>query len=262
MPVETHVDRARTRVRAEREAVAGKLDAFEAFIDRIEELSPDPTQSSTAGVTATVGALSRGTSAPEDRCRAVRTAFAETIRPHSVAEPDDPESLLTTIRSEFSDSIAVALAPTTETSFSPTLKRALVSEAATRRAETEVLRRALDREGAHLEEAGETVDDITAWIADADQTPLTDIGFEALRDRHETLASHRDRCEELARARQSFLRQTTARNADVGIRHRNLGPYLYEDFPVDNPLLATVARLDEVCAACQRAVRQHLVQRA
>lgn len=262
MPVTTHIDQASERVQAEQAAVDAKLEAFDAFIDRVEDLSPEPTPSASAGITATAGALSRGTASTEDRCRTVRTAFAETISPHSVADVEESESLLETIQNEFSDSIAVALAPTTDTSFTPELKGMVVSAATTRRAEAEVLREALSREAAHLENAGDTVETITTWIADADETPLTDLGFEALQERHETLASHREYCDDLARERQAFLQQTTNQTVEIGVRHKSLIPYLYQDFSVDHPLLATVARLDNVCAECQRTVRQHLVRRA
>ncbi|MFB6123461.1 MAG: hypothetical protein ABEJ78_08385 [Haloferacaceae archaeon] len=261
MTVETHVRRARSQVRAERDAVDAKLRAFETFLDRVADVPAEPT-TSPSRMTATSGPLSRGEPSTDDRCRVVRRAFAETIRPHSVADVGDDESLLATVRHEFSDSVAVALAPTTETPFSPDLKRAVLSRAKARRTETEVLGRALDREEAVLDDAGAAVDEITAWVADADETPLTDLGFAALRRRHETLAGHRDRCSELARTRQGFLRDTTNRGVDVGVRHRSLVSYLYGGFPVDYPLLSTVVRLDDVCATCQRAVRSHLVRRA
>lgn len=39
----------------------------------------------------------------------------------------------------------------------------------------------------------------------ADETPLSALGFETLRCRHETLADHRERCQRLADRRQAFL---------------------------------------------------------
>jgi hypothetical protein len=262
MPVQTHIDRARTRVRTEREAVDAKLDAIDAFVDRIGDLPTESIPSATTETITTRGGLVRVESANEDRCRTVRTVFAETIRPHSVADVDDSEPLLETVRSQLSDGIAVALAPTTDTSFTAELKQAILSAAATLRAETDVLRQALVREDARLDTAGETVDEITAWIAEADETPLIDLGFEALQQRHETLARHRDRCAQLTEQRQAFLQETTNEGVDIGIRHQRLIPYLYQEFPVDHPLLATFVQLDDACATCQRAVRQHLIRRA
>jgi hypothetical protein len=262
MPERTHIDQARTRVQAEQEAVDAKRDGIDDFIDRVEALSTDPTPTSSTAAIAAGDGLGRTESAPEDHCQAVRTAFVESVRPHSVVDADGSESLLAAIRSEFSDGIAVALAPTTDTVFTAELKRAILSEAATRRAETDVLRRALDRENARLQTAGEVVDDVTTWIADADETPLTDLGFDALERRHDALSRYRTRCSELARDRQAFLGETTSNGVEAGIRHRQLLPSLYEDFPVDHPVLATVARVDDICEECQRAVRNHLVRRA
>lgn len=262
MTVETYLDRARTRVQAEQDAVDAKLDAYDAFIRQVTDLQPDPTPTPTAGLTTTGGTQLTVDPPTDDQCGTVRTVFAETVRPHSVATFDEPESLLETLREEFTDAVAVALAPTTEASFTPDLKRMVTTEAQSRRSEASALRRTLDRETGHLEEAGTAVDEITAWIADADETPLTQLGFDALAGRHDTLATHRDRCTELARHRQEFLQQATNAGIEIGVRHRSLVPYLYRDFPIDHPVLATVATLDDTCAACQRAVRVHLVRRA
>ena len=257
MAVTTHVSQARTRARAERAAIEQRRDAFESFADHVTSLSPKPTSGS-VGVMATAGTH---THASTDTCRTVRTAFAETVRPHSVADGDGDESLLATIRTELTDGIAVALAPTTDSAFTPTLKRAILPEVATRRAEAALLDHALDRELAHLDGAVENVDHVTSWIAEADETSLETLDFESLADRHATLADHRDRCSDLAHTRQEFLRQTTRRGNESGIDHRRVVSYLYQDFPVDHPVLATVARLDDTCASCQRAVRDHLVRR-
>jgi len=216
-----------------------------------------------AGLTTAGGATHISADASSaDGCRTVRTAFAETIRPHSVADIDESESLLETIREEFTDAIAVALAPTSETSFTPELKQMLLAEARSRRSEATALQKALEREETHLDDAANTVNDAIAWIVDANETPLTDLGFDTLKQRHETLASHRDRCEEVAHDRQEFLRGTTNNGVDAGVRHRSLIPYLYQDFPVDHPVLATVATLESTCRECQRTVRNHLIRRA
>jgi hypothetical protein len=261
MPVPTYIDQAGTRVQAEQDVVAEKIDAFDAFIDRVAELPTDPTPSS-AGMAATTGTQLRVDSATDDHCRTVRKAFDETVRPHSVAEVGGSESLLETMREELTDTIVLALAPTTDVSFGPELKQMVISRTQDRRAEATALHEALGREEVHLTEVGAAVDDITAWIVEANETPLTDLDFDALKRRHETLASHRDRCETLAHRRQQFLRETTNNGIEAGVRHERLIPYLYQDFPVDHPVLARVTKLDGMCDECQRIVRDHLVRRA
>jgi len=266
MAVDTYIEQARTRVRTERAAVDGKLDAYETFVRRVREVQPDQTPSSLAGITATGGTTHLSADASStDRCRTVRTAFAETVRPHSVDDVDDvdgTEPLRETIREEFTDTIAAALAPTTDASFTPELKRMVLAEARSREAEATALREALEREDAHLDGAADAAGEVIAWIVDANESPLTDLGFDALRRRHGTLADHRARCEAVARDRQEFLDGTTSNGLDAGVRHRSLVSYLYRDFPVDHPVLATVATLDDTCRDCQRAVRAHLVRRA
>ena len=263
MALDTYIEQARTRARSEQEAIDEKLRSYETFIRRGQELQPNQTPSSMARLTTAGGATYLSADASNsDGCRTVRTIFAETIRPHSVADVDGTESLLETIREEFTDEIAVALASTTAASFTPELKQMVLAEARSRRSEATALQNALEREDEHLTDADETVDDIIDWIVDANESPLTDLGFDALQQRHETLASHRDRCEEVARDRQMFLQKTTNNGIDAGVRHRSLIQYLYQDFPVDHPVLATVAALDDTCRECQRTVRNHLVRRA
>lgn len=262
MTVDTYIGQARTRAQAEQDAIDEKRDAYEAFIRRVQKLQPDQTSSSVAGITTAGGVTHLSADASSaDACRTVRTGFAETIRPHSVADIDEPESVLDTIREEFTDAIAVALAPTTEASFTAELKQMVLAEARSRRAEATALQKALEREEAHLDGAAEAASDIIAWIVDANETPLTGLGFDALQQRHEMLAGHRDRCEEVVWHRREFLEGTTNNGVDAGVRHKSLMPYLYRDFPVDHPVLATVAKLDGTCQECQRTVRDHLVRR-
>ena len=263
MTVDTYIAQAQPRIQAEQEAVDAKLEAYETFIRRVRNLQTDQAQSSTGGITATGGTTYLSTDGSgTDRCRTVRTAFEETVRPHSVSDIDETESLLETIREEFTDGIAVALAPTTEASFTPEIKQMVLAGAQSRCSELTALQKALAREQTQLDDAAAAIDDIVAWIVEVNETPLTSLGFGALQQRHEKLASHRDRCEEVARDRQSFCRGTTQNGADAQFGHQSLMPYLYQGFPVDYPVLTTVAALNRTCQECQRAVRDHLVRRA
>lgn len=255
-PMSTYIDQAHTRARAEQNALDAKLDAIETFRSRVEDLPTEQAPNSST-LTATTGALSQTTASTETNCRRVRTAFAETIQPHT----DETDSLLAALETVFSESIAGALAPTTETQFSPECKQMVLSAVRTRRTETETLENALEQERAHLTTASEHAEEIVSWIATAEETPLTELNFEQLQRRHETLQSHREQCNSVAHRRQAFLQETTNKKTECGVRHERLIPSLYEDFAVDHPVLATVTRLDGLCATCQRAVRTHLVRR-
>ncbi len=258
MTVETHVDRARDRVQAELEALDAKQSALSDFADRVGDLSPETGPSQATGVGAGGGTLVDGESGTESGCRAVRTAFAETLQPYADA---GEESLLTGVRAEFSDSLAVALAPSTGATLTPDLKRSVLGAVESRQTECLVLQRALEREADSLAVVRETVDETANWLTDADETPLSSLGFPALRERHETLASYRERCRNRLDDRQAVLGTTTSHDGSAGIRQRDLVASLYEDFPVEYPGLSTLVRLDSTCADCQRTVRDHLVRR-
>ncbi|QLH77217.1 hypothetical protein HZS55_07895 [Halosimplex rubrum] len=258
---DTHLHRARERVRAERDAFAAKVDAYEAFADRVAEIGTEmPTAA--PGVAVSGGGRRAGTPSTPDRCRRVRTAFDETVRPHSVADIDEPEPLTETLRAELPGTVAAALAPATETTFSPAVKRGVLGAVEARTGETETVLAALDREADGLSSAVALVEAATAWIAEAEETPLSEVGFDPLARRHRRLAGFEDRCEELASERQSTLAATTNQTPDAGVRHRDLVAFCYDELPVDYPVLSTVARLAETCRSCRRAVRTHLVRRA
>lgn len=266
MPPTTYIDAAVERVDTERGAAAAKLSAIESFVDRVESISPASSRVQAPSVAGS-GGVARQTDASGSRgCESVRNAFAETVHPHTATDatesPDGSVSLQAAIRGEFTESIAVALAPASDVSFSPRVKQAVLTAARNRRSELTVLCRTLDRERASLRVGAEAVDAISAWITAADETPLTEFGFDALRGRHETLAAHRERCDEVAADRQSFLAATTGHEGEAGLRHRDLAASLYGGLAVDHPVLTTVARLDDACQECQRAVRAHLVRRA
>ena len=267
MTLETHIDQAQTRVSEERTHVAGKRRAFEAFGRRVREIpttgaDASPGAGGGAGelFTAAQTTTTTGTSSAGGSCQDVCEAFAETVHPYSATDID-ADGLAETMRSELDDDLAVALAPNTGGQLAATTKQAVLTKVTERGKELAVMRSALEIEEESLQSAAATTERVTDWLVEANETPLTELGFEALRARHETLAAHRQRCDELARDRQAVLDRTTSNEGAAGINHRTLVSFLYEEFPVEYPVLATVARLDEVCADCQRVVRDHLVRR-
>lgn len=260
--IETHVDRARTAVEREREVLSEEGSAYEAFRRRVESLSAAEMGRS-GGVGGTHGGIATRTAHGDTSggaCEAVREAFAETVRPYSVDDVGD-EPLLETIREELGDGIALALAPTTETAFTPQTKGAILTAARERRRGIDATIDALDSEAESLCTVGKAVGEITDWIAAAEETPLSELGFEELRERHDRLAEFRDRCERLLDDRQELLLRTTGRNQSADVSHRSLVRYLYSSLPVVYPVLSTVARLYDVLGECQRAVRASLTRR-
>ncbi|CQR50999.1 hypothetical protein BN996_02485 [Haloferax massiliensis] len=255
------------RVEREREQVLAKRRAVERFERRVRKLAAqsarppaDTARATACGTTSTPTPTRRNADAGAGR-RRVRELFAETIRAHSVADGDESEPLSVTIREEFGPEVAAALDSDTGGRFTPAVKEAVVSAATDRKRGLDGMRRALDGEERSLRAALAVLDECEDWLTRADETPLSALGFDALRRRHETLADHREACDRLVRERQRRLDGATHQTAAVEVDHRHLAAYLYEDRATDYPVLTAAVRTSGVCADCQRAVRDHLVRR-
>ncbi len=260
MSLDTHASRALKRVRAERDAVADKRRAFDRFTARVADVEPaarpDGGARTPAGPTVAAGRPS------VDGCAAVREAFAETVRPHATEDVSDAESNLERIAAELNREVACALSPAASgVPFSGSLKRAVLAAADARQDELRALAVVLEREEERVADARATLDEPVDWIAATDETPLVGLGFEELADRHERLDEFEARCERVAADRQAYLDRTTSVDGRVGVNHRSVVESLYEDFPVDYPVLATATSVAEVCRDCQRSVRDHLARR-
>jgi len=120
---------------------------------------------------------------------------------------------------------------------------------------------ALDRETESLQAAAQDCQTVTEWVEKHNQTSLLKLGSPELQQRHEQLSAHRERCDERLLARQETIHSTTSRDVRVGLEHRSLLTFLYQEFPVSYPILSTVTRLDGLLVDCQRSVRDHLTQR-
>lgn len=261
MTVTTLVTQAQKRVERERDAIADLQQGYSRFVSQVRDVSvqtghPQPVPGATSGATPAVS--SRAT----DGCKQIRQLFADTIHPHSGVDLDHTESLMETIAEECGREVALLLAPTAGNQFTSDVKRAVLDATSQRQAEIEAFQRALDRETEALETAADDLAAVTDWLVETDETPLTELGFDGLQDRHETLEEHRERCDGVARRRQDLLDRTTASAGQAAVGHHSLVRYLYTDLPVTHPILVTAARLDDLCGSCQRTVRAHLTRRA
>ncbi|ELZ94496.1 hypothetical protein C440_09968 [Haloferax mucosum ATCC BAA-1512] len=269
MTVQTHIRQALGRVRDERTRVAEKAAAFDEFARRVRGIPASSTGQhpktlqATGGGTLTTTAHVTATQRPSssDRCRMVRSAFAETVRPCSIDDIDRAEPLSATIEEELSTDLAVALDSQTTGGFTPKTKQAVLSATLERQKELTVMKQVLARERQSLQEAADAVSEVTDWLDVGNETSLADLGFDDLRERHELLATYRTRCEDRLCERQSFLDETASRGGTVSIKQRDLVRYLYEDSSFAYPVLATMTRLHGVLEDCQRIVRDHLVRR-
>ncbi|WP_276301136.1 DUF7260 family protein [Halorussus lipolyticus] len=263
--VERRTADAIERAEAERDRIEEKATAFEEFGERVREVSADAGQQGggatasangrlgqSAGSTLAVGTATGTASA--SAAESVREAFTETVLPYA-----DAGTLSEAMADELSAELAAALSPAAG-GFAPGLKAQLVSRIEARRKEVGLLADAIGAERDRIREVADELDAITEWLADADETPLLQLGFEELRERHDRLASFRETCDRLADERQSAVRGTQ-NDGLTGIRESELLDHLYGEFEADYPVLADLAELDAALADCQRAVRSHLCAR-
>jgi hypothetical protein len=246
---------ARAAIDHERAAAGAKADAFEAFLDRVSDLSTTGQPAAPGARSQSGGSVAAPTSTGSS-CRAVRAAFAETVRPESVADVDDSEPLLATVRAELNDHVASALSQSSDAEFSPSLKEAVLRGSAARLGEIRAFRDLLATEREHLEDTQPFVADVTEWVESADQTPLPEAEFRDLVTRDERLDGYREQCRTALTARQEFLDEQTCRQG-VTLSHNDTLKFIYQGLDVWHPALDVLVDLESVCCDCQRRVREH-----
>ena len=264
MSIETHIDSALTRAKQEQTHIEAESKAYERFLSGVTSLSPQPaaapvTTPSAAGGTVSVPAGSQPDAATTDADR-VRELFAETVRPHSVADLDTEEPLLKTIREELGDSLAVILASETNAGVSPQVQSAICLKSQQRLQELKTMRSVVDQEYESLQAADNDYQTASKWVEEHNQTSLAELEFSELQRRHEQLSTHRNRCEERLLARQETIHSMTSRDAQVSFKHDSLLTYLYQEFSISYPVLSTVTRLHTLLADCQQSVCNNLTR--
>lgn len=231
-PVPDRIADARTAVRRERRRVEDERAAFDAFVDRLDDLAVRThVRQQLPGRTLT--------DVPDAGTEAVRRAYRETVMgvPHYEREYD--ESLHESIEAELGAEVAGALSGT----LGPAGKRALVRSATEARDARSRFLDTLDREARVLDETGTTLRAIEHALPDA-----PDGSFDDLVALRADLAELREECDAVAERRQRAI------HASVPGSDADLAVYLYDAYPV----LATVAdlatRIECALRATDRAI--------
>lgn len=245
----SYIAAARSACDEERERVAAELRAFERFGERVRAFSP---RSQTPASTFTDGAVlarggSGGASGPPPDLERVREAYRETAMAVEHFEQDYDETLAEHARAELGPDAGGALAEGRD--LTPGLQRVLADRAA---AAVDQRRSLLDRlaeEDETLEADAHRLSTTLAESADLVRGLGNEYGdLEARWRRLETLEGKvRDRTTERSRR---------TRDTDATVP-----TYLYERFPVPDPVLADAAaalgvirdRRDRVTDALTRA---------
>jgi hypothetical protein len=204
-----------------------------------------------------IGTVHGTTTSPPTRGDVV-TAFVDTVRQHSVADLDEHEPLAATLRAELGDDLAIALAADADAPLTAALQTSVRDDATEHLREIDATAAALAAETTSLASIEEGVETILEDVATADRTPLSRLGFDELRARHEALGENQRTCELLAVNRQTFLGDTTATDHGCRVEHDALRAYLYGGD--DHPGIATLGRLTRLLEDCRRTVRAHLTR--
>lgn len=222
----------------ERRHLADERSAFARFRDRLEGLDPD----------ASLGEARARTVRDDRGVSRVREAYAETVMavPHYRERFDEPFGAH--VAGELSPELAVALGR--DDRLRPYLKRSLSTavDAAIRGRTTLLAVVADERED--LEALADRLEGIDAEREAIVGQPIDRMEFNALRLSRRRLRGLAERCDELAGARQTTIREGRRFAPGTG---DELGEYLYADCASGYPFLSAIAatgrRIDRGLAA-------------
>lgn len=242
---------ARDAVDGERDRVADELAAFERFSERVRSFSPQSTASAEAFVDGPV--VARGSTAPpggQSDIERIRQMYRETAMAVDHFEEDYGETLGEHARAELGPDAGGALAEGRDlTPGLQTVLAARASAAATQRREF------LDRLDEEERTLVENERSFVAAIAESRElvAPVdsdTESGFGDLEGRWRRLETLEEHVRERTTARSKQL-------ADVGTE---IPTYLYDAFPVPDPVLADAATAVGVIRERRRRVAKALTR--
>jgi len=229
------VDDLRSRLDAERRTVAEEVEAFGAFLDRIEDI--EPTHPAPAGGVCAVNHRGGG-----DGLDVVRSAYEDTVMsvPHYDEEYGD--TYRESVVAEFGPEIGAAL--TDGPHLQPHFKRAVVGKAQQCREERRRFLEMLETEGESIETVGGGLCDIRAELRTFDSDPPSAGQYGALEAEWRRLDLLGGKIDDLAADRQrAIIRQ---RRTFIGLTSApDVPTYLYQEYDEEYPLLAECVELRE-----------------
>lgn len=226
-------ERLRARLEAERRAVTEEIEAFDAFVDRIEEVTPE-RPAPTGGVR---GFDHHGGASG---LQAVREAYERTVMAvaHYDEEYDDtyPESVV----AEFGPEVGAALIDGRR--FQAHLKRATVEKARTCRADRECLLETLEIESESIASVGDDLRSVEAELREFESAPPSRRGYGALEAEWRRLDALTEEIDRVATTRQRAIKRQR-REFTIPSEAPDIPTYLYSESDDDYPLLALCVRL-------------------
>ncbi|NHX36594.1 MULTISPECIES: DUF7260 family protein [Halolamina] len=243
-------------LRVEYEAITAEQDALEAFVSRVEQLSPSgPKSTVEAGGVGVVGA----TTGRAGGMGEVRTAYRETVMDVPHYDRDYDESFPVNIANEFGDGVASAVLA--NDALSPRVKGAVIASAREGLASRNRYLDTLDRERERLDEAGTALEDAAARCDAVDGRRLRRRSFDDLQQRYERLETARDSLASTLDRRQEQIQDGIA----FGWQRRDsesVYRYLYQDIDATYPVLADGTRVLERIDAVEHRLTTALTAQA
>ena len=263
--LEIHLAEALQLVITEQEKINDKLKAFDRFAVEVSRISVSSEIESTGTTTVYNGNQQPPSVATQSipdndpRIQKVRSLFAKIVRPHSLEDIEQPEPLLVTIREEFSEEIALGLAPSTSRNFTKNLKSTILSSADQCQSDLKAMDKGLAAEKRNLKKAISLSESLNEWLI-SERKRFEQEDFEKLKNQHEQLDDFRNQCKQLAVDRQSVIHTKTNNTPSANMSHIILMDYLYQPLPVKYPILSATAQMADACDTRQRVIRKYLTQ--
>lgn len=217
---------ARDAVSEERRRVEAEQTAFARFARRVAGIDPIPP-----GREATAGGTTLVVDATDDALAEVRQAYRDTVMAVDHYADDYDESLPENLEEEFGPELATAVVK--GPGYRPSLQAALVDRSRSVIRARQSLLDELDEESASLSRAGDTLSAVRSTLSAIREDPLS-ADFDVLRDRWERLEQAETACVEAVADRQRSLEERDA---------FGLAQYLYDDLPLQSPVLAEAGGL-------------------
>jgi len=243
----------RARLESERRAVTEEIDAFDAFVDRIQEL-PAEAPTPADGVRG-IGYRSGGSGLER-----VKAAYEETVMCVSHYDQDYGDTYRESVVTEFGPEIGGAL--TDGPRFQPHLKQAILGKARSCRADRESFLETLETESESVDAVGGELDDIEAELRGIESGSSSSSsgsgspsrrGYGALEAEWRRLDVLADDLDGLATARQrAIIRQR--REFTIPSSAPDIPTYLYDGFDDHYPLLS-------FCVDLRRRVQREKAER-
>jgi len=242
-------EKAANALAREHRRTGAEVKAFRTFEERVGEVTPDGgTAVGKAAPVQAVGSSGRG-------LERVREHYQATVMAVPHYEAEYAESYAESVREELGPDIGALLVGGQR--FEPHHKHAIVSQTREIRELREQLLSALEAERESLTALREPVCSLAEQIDSLDAARLDTDSFSQLDAYRSRLDVVGIRCHELIERRQSET-VTERRSLSLPIGGPDIQTYVYNDLPVNYPVIATLTELIDAAATARADIEAEL----